>query len=179
MKKQKKQLLILLVVLILFVVGYIISIYKVDNVEVLDTVNVISVIKTDTESVKNISYIHDGVTMSFTKDSNGVWKLDGDDSFIPDADIVADIVSYASNLNARSEIENPSDPSEYGLDKPQYIVSFTDAAGVQQTYFIGDQFAVDGTYFAMVEGSDKIYTITEYYVNAFITDKEQLKGQSE
>lgn len=179
MKKQKKQIIILLVVLILFVVGYIISIYKVNNVEVLDTVNVISVIKTDTESVRNVSYIHDGVTMSFTKDSNGVWKLDGDDSFVPDADIMANIVSYATNLNARSEIEDPSELSEYGLDNPQYIVSFTDGTGVQQSYFIGDQFAVDGTYFAMVEGSDKIYTITDYYPNAFITDKEQLKSQSE
>ena len=179
MKKQKKQILILFVVLILLVVGYIVAINKVNNIEILDTIDVISVIKTDTESVRNVSYIHDGVTMSFTKDSNGVWKLDGDDSFVPDADIVADIVSYATNLNARSEIEDPSDLSEYGLDKPQYIVSFTDATGVQQTFFIGDQFAVDGTYFAMVEGSDKIYTITDYYANAFITDKEQLKSQSE
>lgn len=179
MKKQKKQILILFVVLILLVVGYIVAINKVNNIEILDTIDVISVIKTDTESVRNVSYIHDGVTMSFTKDSNGVWKLDGDDSFVPDADVMANIVSYATNLNARSKIEDPSELSEYGLDDPQYIVTFTDAAGVQQTYFIGDRFEVEGTYFAKVEGDDTIYTITDYYPNAFITDKEQLKGQSE
>lgn len=179
MKKQKKQLIILLIVLILGIVGYVIAIYKVDNVEVLDEVGITSVIKTDTASVRNVSYIHDGVTISLSKDDAGNWTLDSDKSIKLDADKVEDIVSYASNLNARTEIEDPSDLSEYGLDSPSYIVSFTDAAGVQSTYFIGDRYEVEGTYFAKVEGSDKVYTITNYYPDSFITDIEQLKAQSE
>lgn len=179
MKKQKKQLLILLVVLILAVVGYVVAIYKVDNVEILDEVGITSVIKTDTASVRNVSYIHDGVTISLSKDDAGIWTLDSDKSIKLDEDKVADIVSYASNLNARTEIEDPSELKEYGLDSPSYIVSFTDGTGVQSTYFIGDRYEIEGTYFAKVEGSEKIYTITSYYPEAFITDIEQLKAQSE
>jgi len=176
MKKQKIQLLVLLVVLILFVVGYVVSIYKVDNVEVLDEISVISVIKTDVASVRSISYIHDGVTIGIEKDGDK-WVLSDDKSFDLDQDKADDIVSYATNLNARTKLEDPSDLSEYGLDDPDYIVTFTDATGVQQTFFIGDRFALEDTYFAKVEGDDTIYTVTAYYPNAFITDKEQLLAQ--
>lgn len=178
MKKQFKQLICLVVILVLFVVGYVISIYKVDNVEILDQVSVTSVIKTDVSSVKSVTYIHDSVTVSLERDGDK-WVLSDDKSFDLDQDKAADIVNYATNLNARTKLEDPSDLSEYGLDDPSYVVSFTDAQGVERVYYIGDQFAIDGTYFAKVEGDDTIYTVTEYYPNAFITDKEQLKAQGE
>lgn len=178
MKKQKKQLIVLVVALVLLVVGYIVAINKVNNVEVLDEISVISVIKSDSASVQNVSYIHDGVTINLSKE-NGSWVLTDDKEFELDEEVVNNIVNYASNLNARTQLEEPSELSEYGLDDPDYIVSFTDAQGVQQTYFIGDKFEVEGTYFAKVEGSDTIYTITDYYPNAFVTDKEQLRKKSE
>ncbi len=178
MKKQFKQLICLIVILVLFVVGYVISIYKVDNIEVLDEVSVTSVIKTDAASVKTVTYKHDSVTINLERDGDK-WLLSDDKSFDLDQEKAKDIVNYATNLNARTKLEDPSDLSEYGLDDPSYIVSFTDAQGVERTYYIGDRFAIDGTYFARVEGDDAIYTITEYYPNAFITDKEQLKAQGE
>ena len=62
------------------------------------------------------------------------------------------------SLCAERELEDPDDVADYGLDSPSYTVAYTTEAGEEGEVYIGNQ--AEDDYYAMVKGSDKIYTIT-------------------
>lgn len=177
MKKQKKQLIILLVLLVLVIGGYMAAKYLVSHKEVLDdSINVTEVLHLDKDSLTEVCYIHDGVTVDLVRKDNE-WKLKDDENIKLDQEVISDIVGFAAFLNCRGTIEEPAALEEYGLDVPSYIVEVTDGKGVSNCYYIGDASAVDGTYFARLEGTDVVYKIAATYPQAFITDLEQLKAK--
>lgn len=179
MKKQKKQLIALLVALVIVVAGFFVIRYVVSHQELeTETVSVTELYHTDKESCTEVEYIHDGVDLDFVRDG-GKWYLKNDRNTELDQDSVDSMVGFAASLNYKTKIDEPAELSEYGLDNPSYIVTVTDSMGVAQTYFIGDCFKIDGTYFAKLEGSDAVYTIASTYPNAFDADIEHYKATTE
>ncbi len=84
---------------------------------------------------------------------------------------VADIADYvtSSDLNnafasARrlacyNKIEAGSDPADYGLDKPQSVVTLDFVNGTQHVIYIGDQNSAGTGYYTMVDDSDEIFVV--------------------
>ncbi|MCR5799569.1 MAG: DUF4340 domain-containing protein [Lachnospiraceae bacterium] len=177
MKKQKKQFIALLIILLLAVGAYIYFTYfRAPKIEE-GSVSVTEVFHNDVGSVKELMYMHDGVTVELTRDGD-TWYLANDKSIKLDQDKVTDILRFAANLNASTTLEDVTDLSEYGLDAPDYTVSFTTSDGVQTTFYIGDFFGVDGTYFARVEGDNNVYKIVSYYADSLVMDVDQLKADT-
>ncbi len=178
MKKQKKQLIILISILVIALAGFWASVYLVDSTEVIDTISVTSVIKTDAANVDEVTYTVDGNEFDFIK-KNDKWVLADDPDTALNQDTVDKIISYCINLNSKSTIENPSSIEEYGLDNPHCTISFKTNDGNMYKYYIGDCFAIDGNYFAKVDGDDTIYTISNLYYSTLNTDRDSLKETSE
>lgn len=179
MKKQAKQLIGLIIALAVVVAGYFIIRYVAANQELeTETINITELYHVDKESVTEVEYIHNGVDIALVRDGD-TWYLKNDKSIELDQQAVGTVVGFATSLNYKTQIEEPGKLGEYGLDDPNYIVTVIDSMGVAQTYFIGDYFAIDGTYFAKLEGTDTIYTIASTYPNAFDADLEHLKSTSE
>lgn len=179
MKKQLKQLIGLLIGLAVVVAGFFIIRYVAAHQEIeTETINVTELYHTDKESVKEVEYIHGDSDIDLVRE-NDKWYLKNDKSTELDQDAVETVVGFATSLNFKTQIDEPGELSEYGLDNPSYIVTVTDSQGVVQTYFIGDSFTMDGTYFAKLEGTDTVYTIASTYPNAFDADLEHLKATTE
>lgn len=178
MKKQKKQLIILLVLLVLSIGAFYAITYLLNTVEKTQEISNILVFKNDVSTVSEVSYTANGTAVTLVKDNDN-WILKDDQKFELDQDKAAEIVSYCTNLNAREAIETDSELSEYGLDNPSYTITYTLTDGTKGSYSIGDYFEIEGTYFAKVDGDDKIYKITNYYVDSLITEKESLAKQAE
>lgn len=175
MKKQKKQLLVMLVVLALFVAAFFVIKYVMANQEIeTETVSVTKIYHADKESIKGVQIVRENDTLDLVRDGD-TWGLKDDKSAKLNQDSVDSVIGFAAYLNASDIIEEPGDLSEYGLDNPMYVVTITDALSSQQTYFVGDECVLDGTYFAKLEGSDTIYKIAYTYPNSFSTEIESLK----
>lgn len=112
---------------------------------------------TGEESLTAVSYASGESRMGFVKE-DGTW-YDEDDREIPlSQDVVENFADAVGSLCAERELEDPDDVADYGLDSPSYTVAYTTEAGEEGEVYIGNQ--AEDDYYAMVKGSDKIYTIT-------------------
>lgn len=179
MKKQLKQLIGLLIALAVVVGGYFIIKYVAAHQEIeTETINVTELYHADKESVTEVEYIHGEIDVDLVREGE-TWYLKNDKDTELDQDAVGTVVGFACSLNYKTQIDEHGELSEYGLDDPSYIVTVTDAQGVAQTYYIGDYFTLEGTYFAKLEGTDTVYTIASTYPSAFDADVEHYKATEE
>lgn len=174
MKKQKKQLIALVAVLVVVVAGYLAARFIIVDEDIV-TVEQVSeeVFHIDKETVIEVSYTVDDVTVEFVKDGE-YWALKDNKDVELDQVAVSDIVGFAAYLNSKSVIDEYDSLSDYGLDNPRYTIRVKDNDGNEKCYYIGDRYVVGDEYFARVEGEDVIYTIASTYPDAFITDLEQI-----
>ena len=105
----------------------------------------------DVKSLKSFAYESGGSKMSFTKE-NGEWVYDEDD--------------------AVRKLSDPDEKSDYGLDSPDYTVTYTAKDGTKGTIQIGN--AAGDNYYAMIEDSDAVYTISGTLVSDLVFDLSSL-----
>ncbi len=72
------------------------------------------------------------------------------------------IAATCSITSANTAVEAPEDLSVYGLAEPAVRVTYTDLDGGQSVVLVGDQAPVGSSYYAMVEGGDRVYVIGSY-----------------
>lgn len=112
----------------------------------------------DAEELTAVSYTDGESTLGFVKE-DGTW-YDAEDREIPmNQDVVSGFADTVASLTAKRELKDPDDVADYGLDAPAYTISFTAKDGEDGAVYIGDMTGED--YYAMVKGSDKIYTISD------------------
>ena len=125
----------------------------------------------DVKSLKSFAYESDGSKMSFTKD-DGEWVYDEDDGVRLNQ---STIKSTAKEITGLTAVRKPSDPDEkadYGLDSPDYTVTYTAKDGIKGTIQIGN--AAGDNYYAMIEDSDAVYTISGTLVSDLVFDLSSL-----
>jgi len=118
------------------------------------------------------------------QDGKYVFKKDGDKySMVSPTDFVADssaISSIFSNLNAvyaeKVVDENAADVAQYGFNKPVKIAVKYDA-GVKELE-IGDLNSTKDSYYIREKGSNKIYTIGTYTIEAINVPKNDLRDKT-
>lgn len=165
-KKRKIKLLLLLALLVIIVIAYVVlqkNPVKDENAEAEADAETYPVTEIDTALVTSIGIINNGESIDFTK-RNGIWYLDGDDSFSVDEDKIESYLDNAGNITSDTCIENVSDLSEYGLDDP--VLNLT-LQWDDNMYLIkvGDYNSVISSYYVSVNDDDTIYTInsSQYY----------------
>ncbi len=112
----------------------------------------------DADELTAVSYTNGESTLGFVKE-DGTW-YDAEDKEIPmNQDVVGNFADSVASLTAKRELKDPDDIADYGLDAPAYTISYTTANGEEGAVYIGNLTGED--YYAMVEGSDQIYTIAD------------------
>lgn len=167
MKKQKIQLIV--IVLLLALVGggyYFVTHHDLEAEEESVNLATLRVTDADADTINELSYDYEGETLTFVKE-DGTWYYKNDKSIPIIQSEIANMATYVASISPASIIEEPSELSVYGLDKPLATIKFTCEDGSSQELYIGEYFDMDGTNFAMAKGDDTVYTIAAYYATTF------------
>ena len=175
MKKQKLQLVILLVVLAVFAAAtFGMKWYnknKAKEKTAEEEAATIYISKVDTDSITAFSYEVNQVTYSFTKDGD-TWTYDGDTSINIDADAINTMLDTFSALTATDEITYDNF-SDFGLDKPTDLVTYTTADGFT-TIYVGNKNDMLGSYYVMTGEDSKLYLTETSLADKFSKTIEEL-----
>ena len=125
----------------------------------------------DVKSLKSFAYESGGSKMSFTKD-DGEWVYDEDDGVRLNQSTIKSTAKEITGLTAVRKLSNPDEKSDYGLDSPDYTVTYTAKGGIKGTIQIGN--AAGDNYYAMIEDSDAVYTISGTLVSDLVFDLSSL-----
>lgn len=125
----------------------------------------------DVKSLKSFAYESGGSKMSFTKE-NGEWVYDEDDGVRLNQSTIKSTAKEITGLTAVRKLSNPDEKSDYGLDSPDYTVTYTAKDGTKGTIQIGN--AAGDNYYAMIEDSDAVYTISGTLVSDLVFDLSSL-----
>lgn len=125
----------------------------------------------DVKSLKSFSYESGGSKMSFTKD-DGEWVYDEDDGVRLNQSTIKSTAKEITGLTAVRKLSDPDEKSDYGLDSPDYTVTYTAKDGTKGTIQIGN--AAGDNYYAMIEDSDAVYTISGTLVSDLVFDLSSL-----
>ena len=78
----------------------------------------------DVKSLKSFAYESGGSKMSFTKE-NGEWVYDEDDGVRLNQSTIKSTAKEITGLTAVRKLSDPDEKSDYGLDSPDYTVTYT------------------------------------------------------
>lgn len=130
----------------------------------------IEVTSGEEDSVTALSFLINGTEVSFTK-ADDTWGYDQDPEFPLDQDNVDTLVGNIVSLSAEQELEDDSlNLSDYGLDAPTNIVTFTDDSGTTKIT-IGNENTTTGIWYLYLnDDTGKIYLADESFDTMFPDD---------
>ena len=105
--------------------------------------------------------------MSFTK-NDGEWVYDEDDGVRLNQSTIKSTAKEITGLTAVRKLSDPDEKADYGLDSSDYTVTYTAKDGTRGTIEIGD--AAGDNYYAMIQDSDAVYTISSTLVSDLVFD---------
>lgn len=109
----------------------------------------------------------------------GSWLLVSSEQFDLNTYSVSAICSYICNLASLKTVAfDCADPAVYGFDDPVTLKVYTTETGSENPYVltVGDNTPTYDAYYAMVGGSDDVYTIDYTSGSVFCVAKETLKN---
>ena len=125
----------------------------------------------DVKSLKSFAYESGKSKMSFTK-KDGEWIYDEDDGVRLNQSTIKSTAKEITGLTAVRKLSDPDEKSDYGLDSPDYTVTYTAKDGTKGTVQIGN--ATGDNYYAMIQDSDAVYTISGTLVSDLVFDLSSL-----
>ncbi len=156
--KQRRNVIILVAVLVVLVVLYLGLRYgnqkAEEDEEAREEAEAIHLVTA--EDLSAMGYESGGDSMSYTY-TQGKWIYDGDPEIALQQIELDAMEEDILGLTAVRELEDPDALEDYGLTDPAYTIWYT-ADGTTSTIYIGNE--VDGNYYATVDDTGKVYTIT-------------------
>ena len=176
-----KTLLILLLVVALLVGGYFAARHfsKEDDAQEETETATVPIDAMQTDDVAGVLYVSgsDKIELEKTEDT---WYLKADHDFPVNQAYADTMAADAANLKAvRLISESADDFAQYGLDTPDTAYVFTLTDGSQVTYYIGNYNNVGSTYYLNVAGTEKIYLISDEFLDDFNHDLSDLADVEE
>ncbi|OPY58387.1 MAG: hypothetical protein A4E55_00971 [Pelotomaculum sp. PtaU1.Bin035] len=93
--------------------------------------------------------------------ADGVWSMTSPVKGNIDNDMISPVLNSISKVLAKEFIaENPPDLDRFGLKKPAYSLEFENSTG-RKKLLIGDEKEVGNEFYAMVEGVNDIFSLSE------------------
>lgn len=177
MRKYAKPIILVLIAAILGGV-YIFAINKKDS-SVTPTVtpaDTLQIYNLDLSKVTEVTIEKEDGKFVFQK-SGDSYKMTSPTDFVADSEKIKTIFNNVVSIFAEKVIEeNVADLSKYGLDKPSKVTVKYDA-GVKELE-IGNINATKDSYYVKEKGSNKVYTIGAYTVQAILIPKNDLRDKS-
>ena len=115
----------------------------------------------------------------YVDDATGMWTLDGDDQFNLNTYAVAAINNYFCTLQSEKTVAfDCQDTSVYGFDHPVTLKLYNADTGKDHPYvlYVGDNTPTYDSYYAMVDGSNDVFTIDYTSGSIFCAAKDTLKN---
>ncbi len=169
MKKQTKQLLAVVIVLILCLVAFFaVTKYNESQAAKAAAEATGTTLGSFTGDLVSLSFYNGSETLDFTC-TDGVWSY-SDPAFPVAQSYLTDLSSLMTSLTPDRSMEQSDTLEAYGLADPAYTVTASDADGNTLSLSIGSATTSSSSYYAMVEGSDAVYTISSDLVNAVSGD---------
>ena len=162
-RKKKKTIILLAMILLLVVANGAASAWNDKSEKKKEKeAEASKIYLTDVSDITAYSYSDGSQNMSFTK-VDDTWEYDEDNEIPMNQDTVQSTADAIRQMEAVRELENPDQLSDYGLDKPSYTIQFQDKDGVITEILIGN--GAGENYYATVEDSGKVYTISSDFQN--------------
>ncbi len=111
--------------------------------------------------------------------TNGTWQLVSADQFSFNTYAISTICNYLCDLSSeKTVVFDCADTSIYGFDTPTVLKAYTTDKGEDDPYilYVGDSTPTYDAYYAMLPGSDDVYTIGYTQGSIFCADKNMLKN---
>ncbi len=165
--KSVKNLLVPAIVLAVLIIGAILWFALKPSEEVVEENTSISVLSLSSAQLKAINVqkkIGVDVRFELTTDADSVttWTLVDDDPTNDEAILspttVSGYISALTSFMANSVITEPSSLSDYGLDDPEFIITYELNDGTTKTLKIGNTTYDGGNCYFMVDGDPNVYT---------------------
>ncbi|NMA82538.1 MAG: DUF4340 domain-containing protein [Epulopiscium sp.] len=158
---KKSHTLILLVVLLGALLGT--SFYLKNRPEEETQVEVdegkIELSRHDREEVVKMILETQDHKLVFERGENG-WIANNDPSIPLNESSVRDLEYSFSNMYSEQIVEeDPEDLDKYGLKKPASVATVILKDGTEKTFYLGNKTATQNTYYLMVKGDPKVYTV--------------------
>ena len=107
------------------------------------------------------------------------WQLTAGDKFNVNSYAIAAICNYLCNLKSLKTVSSDcADTSIYGFDHPVTLKAYTTDTGEDHPYtlYVGDHTPTNNAFYAMIEGSNDVFTISYEAGSIFCVAKDTLKN---
>lgn len=138
-----------------------------------------TVLKMDREAIAQIELTRKGARpVTLDKGAGDAWRITEPKPLDANQDVVSEILSTVSNLNADRIVEDKaSDLKQYGLDQPTVMAAITDKNHGQRELLLGDDTPAGGDAYAMVQGDPRVYTISSYQKSSIDKGLDDLRNK--
>lgn len=123
MNRSKRIALLLCVLVLISAATFAMTRYE-DHKEKIQVSGQV-ILEVPAEEVQTLSWNYEDTSLAFHRGENGVWRWDEDDAFPVNETAINDLLNWFSSLSAAFIIEDVEDYSQYGLTKPECVISFT------------------------------------------------------
>ncbi len=181
--KQKKSFLVTFIVMLVVLSAYFTVELKSMNEEAGkkdSTKKYIEVFEMDdTDSVIELSYTVDDDKIVLKKDEKGEWS--GEEIEKPDTKIIKqEFLTQLSYVVADEAIDDDSDESQFGFDKPLHEIEIVLESGEKHKFVIGAKNVFDNSVYYMKKDNDAtVYVIDSVLHETFSKTRDQLEKQEE
>ena len=127
----------------------------------------ISFTAVDADDLTALSWTYDGETYALQKDADGDWQWPEDTKFPVDQTTISYMEYALSDITATRALENVTDLSQYGLDDPQSVITYTTADGTKVEILTGDHNDIASEYYAQLAGENTVYLVSGDYMEDF------------
>ena len=130
------------------------------------------------DDLTGISWTADGETRSFTL-KDGVWESEGSPSWKVNQEVLQGMAEELVNLQATRKIENVTDVTDRGLEKPEITVTAEWKNG-STVYCMGESTPFEDGYYLTVSGqADTLYTIASSLKTTFSRPQTEMAAPEE
>ena len=184
-KKKKKwsrpaKLSLLAGCLVLAVGGYALTTKLVERAEQKEAeASQLPFVSVESDDLTALSWSYDGETYALQKDADGNWQWPEDAEFPVNQTTVSYMEYALSDITATRTLEDVTDLTQYGLDDPQSVISYTTSDGTTVEIRTGDYNDISSEYYAQLAGEDTVYMVSGDYMEDFqYTIDELLQTES-
>jgi hypothetical protein len=134
-----------------------------------------SILPLPQEPIARLEINAGGKPLVLTKDEKEQWKIEAPIQAPANGEAVNQYIFALARLQARSFIDNPSDPRKYGMDKPAVKVTLGGAGG--KTLAAIEAGKSGNAWFARRDGETTIFAIDENSYKSLVKTPEDFKAQ--
>lgn len=172
MKKNKKMWILAILVLALAAVNWGLGIWSERSEQrAASEAEQAKVYLSRAEDVEACSYTDGEQTMAFTCQDQ-VWTCDADPEIPLNQSTIRNLADTLGQMIAVRELTDPDPLEDYGLTEPLYQIWYRDGDGTETEILVGN--GVGENYYATVEGTGKVYTISSDFQTVLQFDLSSL-----